>query len=325
MLINVQEAENIIKSGKMVLFAGEEKLLKRLPKGEWVGGTIPYFIDENGGIFSEDKIFANIIPDNIIKNEIKWYDEKNIDQIAVESPENGFSFIIIPSNSKTHITYARNAPDYEKMFLKPVIGWISGFNLNNHDNILPKVFNGKTGESSDSKAIVMHFTLPAGKIAEIGIINIFKQGTGDKITFNEEGFSIKECLINGEKKSFSDYLLNNKIDVKLPLVANYNGTMVNVSVKEIKKDEKVVTLYAPVFKDVEYRVAAPVKDYGSEFINSLPGESITPVFSCNCILNYLYSELEGKKTGKFYGPVTFGEIAYQLLNQTLTYTEIKDI
>lgn len=48
------------------------------------------------------------------------------------------------------------------------------------------------------------------------------------------------------------------------------------------------------------------------------------VFSCNCILNYLFSNLENKKTGAFVGPVTFGEIAYQLLNQTLVYLEISD-
>ena len=73
MLISIQEAENIIKSGKKVFFAGEEKLIKNLPKGEWIAGTIPYFIDEKGGVFSEDKIFANIIPDYITNNEIKWY------------------------------------------------------------------------------------------------------------------------------------------------------------------------------------------------------------------------------------------------------------
>lgn len=45
-------------------------------------------------------------------------------------------------------------------------------------------------------------------------------------------------------------------------------------------------------------------------------------FACNCILNYLYSELEGKKVPTMLGPMTFGEIAYQLLNQTLVYLTI---
>lgn len=48
------------------------------------------------------------------------------------------------------------------------------------------------------------------------------------------------------------------------------------------------------------------------------------MFSCNCTLNFLYSELEGKRTGQLVGPVAFGEIAYQGLNQTLVYLQIDD-
>jgi len=42
-------------------------------------------------------------------------------------------------------------------------------------------------------------------------------------------------------------------------------------------------------------------------------------------LNYLYSGLEGKKTGNVTGPITFGEVAYQLLNQTMVYMTIENI
>ncbi len=46
------------------------------------------------------------------------------------------------------------------------------------------------------------------------------------------------------------------------------------------------------------------------------------LFSCNCILNFVYSNLEGLKTGQMVGPITFGEVAYQLVNQTLVYLTI---
>ena len=46
-------------------------------------------------------------------------------------------------------------------------------------------------------------------------------------------------------------------------------------------------------------------------------------FSCNCILNFLFGELEGQKIGDLHGPVTFGEIGYQLLNQTLVVLRIQ--
>jgi hypothetical protein len=46
------------------------------------------------------------------------------------------------------------------------------------------------------------------------------------------------------------------------------------------------------------------------------------VFSCNCVLNYLHGQLEGRHTGALLGPMTFGEIAYQLLNQTLVHVSV---
>ena len=64
-------------------------------------------------------------------------------------------------------------------------------------------------------------------------------------------------------------------------------------------------------------------DYAAEFLNRINAAGAhAPVFSFNCILNYLYGNLNGKKIPPYTGPVTFGEIAYQLVNQTLVYCEI---
>jgi hypothetical protein len=70
-----------------------------------------------------------------------------------------------------------------------------------------------------------------------------------------------------------------------------------------------VSFYAPVFKGVEYKLAAPVGDYVGEFEAPLQHGTVSPTFACNCILNYVYSELEGKKSGDIVGPITFGEVA----------------
>jgi hypothetical protein len=42
-------------------------------------------------------------------------------------------------------------------------------------------------------------------------------------------------------------------------------------------------------------------------------------------LNFIYGGLEGKKTGDITGPMTFGEIACRLLNQTMVFFEIDKI
>ncbi|EKO40320.1 MAG: hypothetical protein B193_0938, partial [Solidesulfovibrio magneticus str. Maddingley MBC34] len=104
---------------------------------------------------------------------------------------------------------------------------------------------------------------------------------------------------------------------------------VNISFQDVDEVEGQVKFYAPVFTGIRYKHARPVTDYVKVFNDRLGREgaidSSRVAFSCNCILNYLYSELEGKKTDPFVGPVTFGEIAYQLLNQTLVYLEIMDV
>jgi len=325
MLVDFSVAASKIESGQTLFLAGDENLLERLPKGNWIGGTIPYFMDQKGGTMTKDAIFLTEGPASASGFKVAMYEEKELPRLVADAPDNGLSLIIIPANSAAHSSYARDAPTYKDIFLKPIIGWIAGVHLDDLGKIAPKVFNGVTGESTDSKAVAMHFTLPQGKQASIGIVNLFHQGKGDTISFEEEGFSVVNCIVGGKKINFSEYLKLKNIDTRLPLVADYSGTMVNVSFQSVDEKRKAVVFYAPVFKNVQYRIAEPVPDYIESFSASMPSGSVKPVFSCNCILNYLYANLEGKQTGSITGPITFGEIAYQLLNQTLTYLEIVDV
>jgi hypothetical protein len=175
-------------------------------------------------------------------------------------------------------------------------------------------------------AVVMHAALPPTQVAEINYINIFEQGDGDTITFSEDGFNIREAYINGVKTNFAEYVTRKNLDTRLPLVADYYGSMVNVSFQSVDKAKQEVQLYAPVFAGIPYKHAKPLEDYVKQFTSKIPMHlNQNPAFSCNCILNYLYSELEGKRTGEITGPTTFGEIVYQLLNQTMAYLTITDL
>jgi hypothetical protein len=330
MLMTVKETANKIKEGKNLFLAGDETLLRQLSKGQWIGGTIPYFMttDKGGLENSTTHIFAYEAPDIVEETKIISYNKDNLQNIPADAFDNGFSLIIIPAISQTHFNYAQNSPTYKGIFFKPIIGWISGVHVKNIGNmtaekITAKVFNGETAKSTDQDAIVMHLSLPIEKVAEIKILNIFKQGYGDHITFDKEGFKVKDCYINGKKQNFSRYLSEQKVDNKLPLVADYYGTRVNVGLQYIDEDANV-HFYGPIFKHVTYKIAAPVSNYVTKFQKILPKAVVATPFACNCILNYLYGELEGKKTSSFEGPISFGQIAYQLLNQTLVYLEIKD-
>src|SRR5207244_2138198 len=109
--------------------------------------------------------------------------------------------------------------------------------------------------------LACHVSLPAGKTADVEIVNIFERSEGPDIRFETDGFGpVTDCTIDGKKTNFGRWLTDNNVDTKLPLVADYNGALINVSVQGV----------------------------------GLPG------------------------------PFTFGEIAYQLLNQTMVYCDVVD-
>jgi hypothetical protein len=326
----VADVKKQIEAGRKLLLAGDEDALRQLPKGDWIGGTIPYFISsDQGGMVSRDMICATDITDVVTGIEIVAYNQNTLARVYSEGPAHGFSFILIPSGSKTHLSFALNGPNYKDFGVRPLIGWVAGVHLSDLGKKTPKVINGQTGDVLEEGALVLQAQLPPGKAAEIGIINLFEQGDGDILTFNTDDFAAKDVMVNGERRNLSAYIVKNKLDTKLPLVADYYGALVNISFQDVDEVEGLVKFYAPVFSGIRYKHARPLADYVKSFNEQLSkGCSIDAnrlVFSCNCILNYLYSELEGKKTEPFTGPVTFGEIAYQLLNQTLVYLEILDV
>ena len=324
-LLTIQETVELIRAGKVLSLAADESLLAQLPKGNWIAGTIPYFIGEDGGIETREKIFVTELTQaNPAQIEIKTYSVDTIKNIAIDAPENGYTIVILPAMTPIHAEYANHGRDYDDMFIKPVTGWISGVHLSDLGKVLPKVVNGATGNMLTTDAVALHVTLPANKMAVIHILNLFRQNSGgDVITFPETGFSATKCHVNGDEVFFADYIAKCKLDLAYPLVADYNGAQINTSFQEINHETGQVSFYAPVFAGIDYRQAAPVGDYVHEFEALAGGAHSGIEFSCNCILNYLYGELQGRKTGDLNGPITFGEVAYQLLNQTLVYLEVQ--
>ncbi|WP_420589791.1 DUF6976 family protein [Bacterioplanoides sp.] len=323
-LLDLETLIERINQRDYLVIAADEKVLSQLPSGNWIAGTIPYFMGEDGGEVSQNKAFVNTIEGVSGNNppRITPYDVHSIENIASDAPDNGFTITILPAGSDIHINYADNAPSFPNMFFTPVVGWIAGSHLAEAD-ATAKVGFGTASMLMEDKGIAMHVPLPENQFANINIVNLFQQGSGAEIKFPQSGFNVNNCEVDGQPTNLASYLKEHNIDTRLPLVADYNGVNVNVSIKEAGSDS--VDLYAPVFEGVSYRFANPVGDYVASLESAIATEQTDQAaLSFNCILNFLYGELESRKTSTLTGPFTFGEIAYQLVNQTLVYLTLEE-
>ena len=136
--------------------------------------------------------------------------------------------------------------------MHPTIGWIAGMDLNEKGQV--KVYDGTSGEAYTDKAVVMYIKLPEDKSAMINMINIFTDDKTDPvIRFYDNDLSVTKCTVNGQEVNFADYIVKKGISVQMPLVADYNGSYINTSIKSV--EDGTVGFYAPVFKNIEYRFA----------------------------------------------------------------------
>ena len=318
----LEQTTALIESGKPLWISGPETLLRQLPKGNWIGGTIPYFMGEEGGIITDSLLDVTEAPAGDQPVVVKSYDSATLPAIYQHPCDLGY--LIIPGMSAIHASFGINAAEYDGFGNYPLFGWISGIHLDDFGQVSPKVVNGQTLEVRDDVAMCMHLNLPKGKVAEVDVVTIFEQDLeADLITVAQPGFAHSDVLINGTPQNLADYLSANKIDTRLPLVADYAGAQISASFQNV--DPAETSFYAPLFPGVEYHIAKPVGNYAAELQTEVAKHGGHATFYCNCILNFLYGELEGRTSGDLTGPATFGEIAYLLLNQTGVALKISDI
>ncbi len=318
---SIPQVNAMIAEGKSLFLAGSPEVLAQLQPGCWIGGTIPYFMSETGAVCTEQGVFVTEVPSFVTGIDVRWYDADELQSLYDDAPANGFTFLLMSPSAPFLEAFAERAPECDGFLLKPMVGWVAGVHLSQLGKLAPLVFDGRTQTSSSQKALAMHVTLPAGMFADIEIVNIFTSGMGDTIGFPRSGLDVTTCTVNGLETNFAEYVVNGHLDQRLPLMAEYGGSLINVGLQTVDAETGRSRFYAPVFAGVEYRFAAPVGDYAAAFARALAQDGHS-LFSCNCILNYLFGELEGRPAGDAAGPFTFGEIAHQLVSQTLVRLRI---
>lgn len=315
-MMTLAEASARIEQGGFLMVAGDEPVLAKLPKGTWIGGTSVYFVTETGGREDHEMVFVTEFSEAKAA-KTRFVPTEQLSSLTDGRFDNGATMILIPAMTEAHQRFALDGAGYADIFGQPLMGWISGVALDDIGKVTPKVFDGSTGQTHDDGAVLLYVEMPDGHMADIDILNLFEQDTdGPRILFTQDGFGATTALVNGKEVNLAKWIEENNIDTQLPLVANYAGAMINVSFQAVDVKAGTVAFYAPVVEGVEYRLARGFGAYADTFAARATGDGAQEL-SCNCILNYLYGELEGKTTGSFTGPATFGEIAYILLNQTM--------
>ncbi|WP_374413424.1 hypothetical protein [Novosphingobium colocasiae] len=125
-LMPVDAVAGLIRAGACLTVAGRKAALDRLPAGQWIGGTSPYFMTLDGGrVVSDDEVFVTDLG-AYGDVTIAAVDVHELERISGDAPDHGISIAIIPAGSPCHEAFARNAGTYPDAFLKPAVGWIAG-------------------------------------------------------------------------------------------------------------------------------------------------------------------------------------------------------
>lgn len=320
-LVALDDAVALIQAGAPLAIAGRKEALDQLPAGNWIGGTTPYFLTSEGGeMVDATRVFVSDFS-GLGPVTAHHYSTEALQDISEEAPEQGFALAILPFQSQAHQRFAKEAGQYPLAFLKPTVGWIAGFDLG-EEGSAAYVYDGSGSGALSDGAAVLQIHLPEGMMPIVEIVNIFSSDGVDTLCFEEASFSPSDVLVNGQKRLFADYIRERGLEGgQLPLVGDYSGARINASLRAVTATG--VDLYAPVFPGINYAFAAPVADYPTAFAEQFAAHDHEgAMWSCNCILNYLFGGLEGKTVGGVAGPVTFGEIAYQLVNQTLVQVRV---
>src|ERR1019366_30410 len=112
-LQSIAEVQSAIAAGESLFLAGSRESLSQLPRGNWVGGSIPYFMTDEGCLLSEIRIFATNIPEFALDVKAADYGPENRANLYRSAPANGFTFLVLPASTEVHKVFAEKVPTYD--------------------------------------------------------------------------------------------------------------------------------------------------------------------------------------------------------------------
>jgi hypothetical protein len=313
------EIAGLILAGRILVLAGAEADLSRLPRGRWIGGTAASFITAAGGQEADGRIFYSDLTGIARNVRLHHFNLSEMRRIGRLHPLNGFTIAIIPGFSELLTGVCAEILNYDGLYNAPLFGWISAVDPSQLGRMRPKSFFAGAPAGSTEHAAVMSVSLPHDLFVQLQIANLFGPGTGPEIRFAKPGYLAEgDCLIGGKPDNLARYIEAENIDRRLPLVSDHEGALINISIISSDAQTGRATFLAPVNPALTYRFAADILDYRCEFSSAMNElHKGSAALSCVCVQNYEHAGLRQSTGLPFQGPVTFGQIAYGVVNQTL--------
>jgi hypothetical protein len=322
MILGLYEASRLIREGKPLIVAGSRAMLGRLPKGNWIGGTTQLLMSPDGGVNTGERLHVVTLPDCAELAGIQRYGMGGLHYMVDDTPADGFSVMILPSDSAVQQNFVREAPSYGGIFSRSLAGWVSGPDGGSYPD-RPQVFHGPTGHAIEDEIVALHVRLPSSVKTDIEIINVYEPGDGDRISFPSDGLTATHALVNGEMTGFADYLKKINVNLSLPLIGEIGGERQYVAVGCYDTVSGRVILYSPVFRNVDYRFAKPVPGLREKLRSAIPVNDANTLFSCVCMGFYNDGDLAHYKPESFEGPVSSGEIARFMSNLCIVRIQMR--
>lgn len=322
-LYSKEKVIEFIKQGRIMHLCGNENTLKDLPKGNWIAGMTPYFMDNVGKICG-NMIYVDDFSFIAEECETVTFDETNISEIAKRNKyANGFIFVVLPIDSPVYYTFASHSLEYANIYDNPVVGYVSSTLLEEYGQKQPKVAIGSEGVLYGDKAAVMYVKISDRLRVRAEIMNFDTiDDATPSLLFPKTGFAQNDCLIDGKPGNIASYLeaVKGKIGHYPQLITSQNGALVNRDVKSVNVETGEAVFFSPAYEGDVYYIVKPNNDYLATFNRRLGRK--TDVIACmSCTSYFLQGDFEYRHVD-FNGVYTFGEIAYQLLNKTIVTLEV---
>ncbi|MCZ8216606.1 MAG: hypothetical protein O9262_10230, partial [Cyclobacteriaceae bacterium] len=88
-LLDIRTTIELIQGGRVLVISGEEKLMEKLPRGNWIGGTTPFFYLRNErGRSDKSKLFVTDFTESISDFKILTLGEESLATVNTIGFEN---------------------------------------------------------------------------------------------------------------------------------------------------------------------------------------------------------------------------------------------